>query len=1007
MVVLVKDWCGKTAALMILLFSVFNTTAQQSLTVSVENISSQMRESGIGITIERRGIGYSKTQLSDAKGQTSFRLSTPGTYRVYSASSDIIKSVDTVEVDIRAGEQASVSLLVIPKLNELPIVVLEGKKYSTHKMNTHNAEVSSELTAKELVQLPVEGRDVTRSLYRLPNISQATGFYPEAPNVSVNGANSLFTNYLIDGFDNNENFLGGMRFNIPVGFTDNINVLTNNYSPEYGLTANGVINITTKMGSNDLHGEVFYLTRPGAVIDAASPYAQHDLSGNTVKDGFQRHQSGFGMGGALQRDQTFYYINFEHTTDIKDNLLNVPQLSVNETVRGQNEFNYLSGKLDHFWNQKWHSSLRFNVGQVSIDRQGGGIFGGVTFPSAGNSQLRNSRVIASKNQYFGDGFTSETNYQFATFNWNYAEPVNPESPNVTVLMPDNETVIANLGHPGYSFNEFETTHQVQQKFTFFKGNHTIKAGVEAKLSSFELFGGGNENGSYTVVLNQEQLNTLAHGLHGAALSINDIPADVEVKNYSIELRPNSFGTSQHIYSAYLEDQLQVSSRLRINLGVRYDYDNLSVGGAEQGDFNNLAPRSSFNFQLNEKSIVRGGYGMFYEKITYAIYSDALQQSTINDDFRRQIEALTDQGVLPANTDFDRVSYEGNLVGSFDNARYLNGPGKEELQQQRNSVFSNERRILNPNGYQNPYSHQFTLGYQRQVKKNTLFYIDLVHNRSFNLLRVRNINAPDAYLVNPNNVVTRSAEYADLTRPIPVYQSESGPYSVIEGDTLRGVARSIIMTESGGQSRYDAASFTFNKAKGADNYSFRLSYTLSRLRNNTEDINFRAMDANNFEKEWGPSINDRTHLINTFFTYYPAKGLTLSMAALMQSGQPINRIPDGNLYGTTDLNGDGQSFGDAYVGNSDRSPGETRNSDRLPWSNTFDISVQYRIKVLKKDFISIRADVFNVFNAVNLSGYSNNAQQSNQIQIGPASSGLLVRKNAAPPRQFQFGIRYLF
>ena len=61
----------------------------------------------------------------------------------------------------------------------------------------------------------------------------------------------------------------------------------------------------------------------------------------------------------------------------------------------------------------------------------------------------------------------------------------------------------------------------------------------------------------------------------------------------------------------------------------------------------------------------------------------------------------------------------------------------------------------------------------------------------------------------------------------------------------------------------------------------------------------------------------------------------------------------------------------------------------------------------KSGIVLRADVFNVFNAVNLSGYSNNATQSNQVQVGPASSGLLVRRNAAPPRQFQFGLRYSF
>jgi hypothetical protein len=229
-------------------------------------------------------------------------------------------------------------------------------------------------------------------------------------------------------------------------------------------------------------------------------------------------------------------------------------------------------------------------------------------------------------------------------------------------------------------------------------------------------------------------------------------------------------------------------------------------------------------------------------------------------------------------------------------------------------------------------------------------------------------------------------------------------ATINGEVVTGVARNVVVSESEGEAEYYAASFNLQKDRGDDNFSWRLIYTLSRLRNNTEDINFKAQNSNDFASEWGPGINDRTHVINAIYQYFPCKGLGISAAALIQSGQPINRIPNASIYGTSDLNGDGRSFGDAYVGNSDRQPGESRNSDRLPWSNTLDLSAEYQIG---KSGIFLRADVFNVFNAVNLSGYSNNATQSNQVQVGPASGGLLVRRNAAPPRQFQFSLRYAF
>jgi hypothetical protein len=297
-----------------------------------------------------------------------------------------------------------------------------------------------------------------------------------------------------------------------------------------------------------------------------------------------------------------------------------------------------------------------------------------------------------------------------------------------------------------------------------------------------------------------------------------------------------------------------------------------------------------------------------------------------------------------------------------------------------------------------------LGLQHRADEHTMFYVDLMHNRSYNLFRLRDLNAPAPYRIGPDDVQVRSPQEADLTRPVAIRPDGT---AAIGGQTVRGVARSVMMTEAAGRSNYYAANFTWQRSRAeGGNTSMRLVYTLSLLENDTEDINFRAMDANDYGSEWGPSINDRRHVINGLFSYYPVRDLTITLAALLQSGQPINRVPDARLYGTTDLNGDGRGFGDAYVGNSDRSPGESRNSDRLPWSNTFDLSAFYQLEV-GGGRVELGAYVFNLLNAENLSGYANNATQSNQVQPGPKSSGVLIRRNAAPPRQFQFSLRYLF
>ncbi|MEO1652341.1 MAG: TonB-dependent receptor, partial [Bacteroidota bacterium] len=809
----------------------FMSYAQVDLEVSVSDLSNGQGLNNITVLLENTSIGYQKELQTNNQGKVRFKaLAISGGYIASVAEGENYYAAKSDLIDLRANTDASVHLF-LPKKTELSLdEVVIGGNYSV-QINTLNAEVSSQLSQKEIEQIPVEGRDVTRLLFRLPNVSQATGFFPEAPNVAINGSNSLFTNYLIDGMDNNERFLGGQKFAMPIGFVKNITVLTNNFSAEYGLTGNGVINLTTRSGRNDLHGEVFFVSRPGPALDASSPFAQRDLSGNQVRDGFQRYQFGFGLGGALIKDRTFFYLNFENTYDLKDNLLNVAPLNVNETVRGQNRFTYLSAKIDHRWNDRFRSSLRVNSGWVGIERQGGGLEGGVTFPSAANTQDRNSLLIALKNVYnLNPNLVWESNYQYARFRWDYAEPDNLNAPQVTVLDSTSQT-LAVLGHPGFIFDQLENTHQIQEKLTYYLPKHTLKAGFEWIGAEHELFGGGNPNGNYTVQLSSAQQLALQAQNLGSGLGINDIPADVAVLNYSVELRPQAFGQTQNIFSAYIEDEFSVSNRLNISLGLRYDYDNLSKEGDGEGDFNNLAPRFSFNYRISKRSSIRGGYGLFYDKILYAVVSDALQQNTTGSDYRAQLQQLIDLGILPTDTDLDWITFDGNLTASAADPStvvYLNGPRPEDLQSERNNIFSNERRILNPNGYDNPYTHQFSLGYQYQINDQVLFYVDLVHNQSYNLFRLRDLNAPSSFQISdPNTEEARSVADADATRSIPINPDGT---ATINGQTFGGISRNIVVSETAGRARYYAVSLNLQKARGEDKFAYRLIYTLSRLEN---------------------------------------------------------------------------------------------------------------------------------------------------------------------------------
>ena len=1001
---------------------------QAGLEVHAFNVEAKAPVSDVSVNLENDGIGFESTQVTDDQGIAQWGgLSTSGAYTVFVEESDQFYEARVSGVELRANHTRSVTLLLRPVAEyELEEVVVEGRR-GVAEVNRVNAEVSSSLSAASLEDLPVEGRNVTQSLYRLPNVTPSTGFFPEAPNVSINGANGLYTNYLIDGMDNNEQFLGGPQFEVPTGAVKDVTVLTSTYSAEYGRTGNGIFNVTTKSGSNQFEGEAFYLTRPGQPIDgeftdaSGNELPRRDLSGNAVQNGFQRHQGGFALGGPIVKDRTFFFANLEHTTDWKDNLLDAP--GVRQTIDGQNQFTYFSGRIDHHWNDRWRSTARVNANRVRIDRQGGGLTGGVTFASAANTQRRDGVHAALQTTYAGDPLVYEGNLQYSWFNWDYADAANPNSPQVAVQDPQGTTV-AVLGNPGFTFDSVENTIQLQQKLTYRLGPHTLKAGGDVLVSDHSLAGGGNPNGNYVVRLQDEaalsafqSLDELGPGLRPGDL--RSIQNQFTVENYSVELRPSTFGRRQDLVGLYVEDQFAPVPNLTVTTGLRWDYDSLTegAGGPDDADWNNLAPRLSLNYAINGHTSLRAGYGIFYDKIVYSIVSDALQQNVSSPAYKDQIRALIDQGILPSDTDVDEVTFSGNRSASFQDVDYLEGlTGSELSSDQIAASFSNERRILNPNGYENPQAHQFSLGVQRQFGDDLLAYVDVIHTRSYDQFRLRDLNAPEPYDISARELATNRAENlprsrvkADKTRPVDLFQrnADGNIKFDAEGNPLYkpGVARSIVMTETEGEARYWAANVNLVKDRGDDWFSGRLSYTLSRLRNNTDDINFRAETAHQYGDEWGPSVNDRTHVISTIGSVYPTNGLRVTLASLLQSGQPINRVPNAEVFGTRDLNGDGRSYGAAYVGNSDRWPGVSRNSDRLPWSTRFDLSVQYAWP-LSGGCVVARADVFNVLNTKNLSGYANNATQSNQIQVGPPGSDI-EEKNAGPPRQFQFGLRYEF
>jgi outer membrane receptor protein involved in Fe transport len=984
---------------------------QAGLTITVVTESGGEPVADAELTIENPAIGFRQQLRTDAAGQARVAgLSTSGDYVVRLAPGPAWGGVASQPLELRSNYARGLTLQAPARADATETVEVRAARVVS-SLNVVDAEVSATLQRRELEELPIEGRDVLRALVRLPNVFPSTGFFPEAPPISINGANGLFVSYLVDGLDNNENFLGGQKFPVPVGAARDVTVLANNFSVEFGRTANGVVNVSSRAGGNEFESEFFVLSRPGRPPDSASPFLQRDLSGNFVGDSFERWQAGGSFGGPLAEDRTFFFTNVEYTHDVNQTVLDARELGVVESLEGTNEFLLGSLRLDHRFDERWSGTLRANLGRVTIERPGGSLGGGnVQFPSAGSDQDRNSLLAAATLVFAGDRWSYQGSLLHSRFDWDYGEP-RQAGPQV-VARGTSGLPIAIVGHPGFVFDERERTWQTRHQVEFAAGAHRLSFGADLLQADFDLAGGGNPDGNFVVDLTAAQVAALRLRGPGTSLGASDILGlNPAVASYTVELRPQSFGVPQRLYALYAEDEWHATPKLTLTAGLRWDYDSLTGEGGGGSDTDNIAPRLSLNYRPDAANVLRLGAGLFYEKLAYAVVSDALQRNTTGAAFVTQLRQLVARGQLPAGTDPARITFDGNLAVSPACTTVAACPPASAVQDLRETAIINEARVLAPEGYESPYAVQFAGGWQRQISDTWSGGIDLIYNRTRRLVRLRDLNAPAPFRPNesaltPANVAALralpdNAARLELARRLGLVRTPAEADSTRPVAIAPGGARQVTVSETAGEATYEAATLQLERARPAGSrWGARLAYTWSRLENDTDDINYRASDANDFARDRGPSANDRRHVLSAVGYWYPTDGLTVSVAALLQSGQPVNLVPDAALFGTQDLNGDGASFGENFVGNSDRYPGAARNSGRLDSSQSIDVGLRWAFRLGGFE-LELSADVFNLFDTNNESGFSNSATTSNQVQFGGGAP--FVQRNGGPPRQFQFGL----
>ncbi|MBM4186733.1 MAG: TonB-dependent receptor [Gemmatimonadetes bacterium] len=928
-------------------------------------------QSGTPIVGARVGIGGAQAVETDSLGR--FEMAAPSGVAVVVEIAAFGFTPERLQLGVLSpGQRREIAATLRPLHLLEPIAVVARR--SRPLLDTRDATTGGTIEAGDLAALPTDARDPIALLFAIPGVAQATSYFGDAPTLSFNGGNSLYTQYTLDGLDANEGFLGGPRVEVPLGAIQRIEALVNSYPASVGRSATGVVDIQTVAGGDRRQGELFAYWRPGRPLDAPNkvPFGGVPEAIARQQEGFGRFQLGGSLAGPLAQGRSYGAAAVEVTTENEDRIGSTalaPFLGTEDRTKVK-----AFGRVDHAWNDRQATTLRVAFSSVSRAGQGSGVI----TPEADITTRRVGSLTALTHRTsFGDRTSNTASIQFGTFRWFFPPTASDFTrPQVTVVTP-GLAVQGVVGSSNFVFDETERQLQVRDMFQTSFGRHTIQVGADLVTSWFRLAAAGtNPNGSYLVV-NDGNIVPPA----GRPLTFADIPADARVLSYTVDASPQQVDLSQTLVGAFIADVWRVSPALTVQLGLRWDYDDLTKRGESTADLDNLQPRASFNWYQSARRVFRGGLGLFTGKFPYAIYSDAIQ-----------------------------LGPDGNAVVTFagsDAPAFGRGPTPAELRERRDALPPREVFETFGLGLEQPWSVQTTLGWQQQIGNDWAVSVDAVWTETRNLPRNVDLN-PSSLRIGPTDLADRPCASAfdcpaDGSRPVR---------------PVAGSFRRLSTSESGGRARYFGLYTAARRRVGR--VTLDANWTWSWAKNDTEDINFTAAEANCFgadrvdavtgaacqSTEWAWANNDRRHHLTLRSSWDAGAGVRLSVIGDFQTGQPINRLAGSSTAAgnaTFDLLGIGPVRGNAFLGNGPRFFGVPRNGERLPAYFDLRASVAYRMPI--GNGLLIRIDGFNLFNRTNWAGYPIGlGGAGSRIQFGRPSDPVRLF-SPGPPRQFQLSAQY--
>ncbi|MGC2474018.1 MAG: TonB-dependent receptor [Candidatus Sulfotelmatobacter sp.] len=256
------------------------------------------------VTVQNVAKGVERTATSDGQGGYTTQLLPPGDYTV-SVTAPGFSKTESTGVSITVGGQVELPItLTVAGGKEVVEVTSQAELVETSRSSTTDT-----IGERRIDNLPINGRNyinftLTDSQVVRDNAPNTGAAPTSGLNMSGQRARSNLVN--VDGADATDNSVNGVRSTVSQEAVQEFQIITNNYAPEYGRAAGGVVNIITRSGSNEFHGDVFGYLR-NRNFQAVNPFS------TVPNPAYTRVQAGVAFGGAIKKDKTYYFFSYEVT----------------------------------------------------------------------------------------------------------------------------------------------------------------------------------------------------------------------------------------------------------------------------------------------------------------------------------------------------------------------------------------------------------------------------------------------------------------------------------------------------------------------------------------------------------------------------------------------------------------------------------------------------------------------------------------------------------------------